>query len=152
MPGSSGRAGPVRNGGVHRDVIRHRPSQPARVMDQRCIRQGVAAPRLGSSEKRWREQGRWGRGSFTPETAGELDFAAPAFPVGFPHTQAVGLSGCLDWVPGICCAVVLNLSLWDKSLRLFTLDVQKMFCRSKHVRNKSLECQDCLLSVRSFLL
>lgn len=36
-----------------------------------------------------------------PQAAGELDFAAPAFPVGFPckqksfHTWAVGFSGCL---------------------------------------------------------
>lgn len=52
MPGLSGRPGPVCSDGVCRDVIHHRPSRSARVMNQRCIRQGVAGPRLGSSEKR----------------------------------------------------------------------------------------------------
>lgn len=33
---------------------------------------------------------------------------------------------------------------------LFALCVQKMFCRSKHVRSTSLECQYCSLSVHSF--
>lgn len=39
-----------------------------------------------------------------PETAGELDLAAPAFPVGFPHKHK-GFRTRFVWVPG--------LSPWD---------------------------------------
>ena len=47
-----------------------------------------------------------GRGGFTPETAGGLDFAAPAFPVRFPckckgfHSWAVGFLVFLGAWPG----------------------------------------------------
>lgn len=97
MPGSSGCIGPVCDDGVCRDVIRHRPPWPARMMNQRCIHQGVAIRRGDVYEADNYTQ----RERQFHETAGELDFAASAFRVGFPHkhkgfcTWTVGFSGSL---------------------------------------------------------